>query len=157
MFLSVFEIFKIGIGPSSSHTMGPMVAAARFLKSLGAKPTNSAARLTATLHGSLVFTGKGHGTDKAIILGLAGESPELLDPVQVDQIVAQMNAIVLGQRSIRFDPAGDIIFDFGPALVGHANGVVFRLTDIHGDIIARETYFSVGGGFVQTAAEREQA
>ena len=75
MFLSVFDMFKIGIGPSSSHTVGPMVAARRFLETAAAASLPRTGRLTVTLHGSLAFTGKGHGTDRAVILGLAGETP----------------------------------------------------------------------------------
>ena len=157
MFLSVAEIFKIGIGPSSSHTMGPMVAAARFLATLSGEQKAAAARLTCTLHGSLAFTGKGHGTDRAVILGLAGQSPETLNPDAVDGIVAGMSEIDLGAARIPFNPATDIIFDYGPALKGHANGLVFRLVDAANIVLAEETYFSIGGGFVQTAAERERA
>jgi len=80
MFLSVFEMFKIGIGPSSSHTVGPMVAARRFLEAAGATSLPNAGRLTVRLHGSLAFTGKGHGTDRAVVLGLAGETPHGIDP-----------------------------------------------------------------------------
>ena len=107
MFLSVAEIFKIGIGPSSSHTMGPMVAAARFLAALTDAQKAAAARLTCTLHGSLAFTGKGHGTDRAVILGLAGQSPETLNPDAVDGIVAGMSEIDLGAARIPFNPATD--------------------------------------------------
>jgi len=154
MFLSVFEIFKIGIGPSSSHTMGPMVAARRFVESLDAEQQAKAARLTTTLHGSLAFTGKGHGSDKAVVLGLAGQTPDTLNPDDVEKILANATSINLGTRRIPFDFAKDVIFDFGPALKLHANGMVLRLLDAAGDVITQETYFSIGGGFVQTEAER---
>ena len=157
MFLSVSDIFKIGIGPSSSHTMGPMVAAARFLALLNPEQKLAAARLTCTLHGSLAFTGKGHGTDRAVVLGLAGQSPETLEPDQVEAILAGMTSIDLGQNRIPFTAVTDIIFDYGPALKGHANGMVFRLLDGADAALIEETYFSIGGGFVQTAVEREQA
>jgi L-serine dehydratase len=149
MFLSVFDLFKIGIGPSSSHTVGPMVAARRFLGSLKEKD----GRIRVTLHGSLAFTGKGHGTDRAVVLGLAGETPQDIDPVKIEAVLAEMSA---GKKAgpFDFDTASDVIFDFGPALKGHANGMVFRL-ERGGKVIAEETYFSIGGGFVQTAAERE--
>jgi L-serine dehydratase len=153
MFLSVFELFKIGIGPSSSHTMGPMVAARRFLELAKSHDVSKAARLTATLHGSLAFTGKGHGSDRAVVLGLAGENPQDIDPDQVDHILASMNKVSLG-HDISFDAAKDVIFDFGPALKGHANGLVFRLLDKQGEEVLKETYFSIGGGFVQTETER---
>ncbi len=87
MFLSVFDIFKIGIGPSSSHTVGPMVAAARFLAMAAAASLPRTGRLTVTLHGSLAFTGKGHGTDRAVILGLAGERPDAMDPDRVEDVL----------------------------------------------------------------------
>ncbi len=158
MFLSVFDLYKIGIGPSSSHTVGPMVAARRFLDGLVGQALPADARLRVSLHGSLAFTGKGHGTDRAVILGLAGETPQAVDPDRVETVLAAMaerKTIVLGDgRVLAFDPAVDVIFDFGPALKGHANGMIFRVkaADI---TVAGETYYSIGGGFVQTAAERE--
>jgi L-serine dehydratase len=151
VFLSVFDIFKIGIGPSSSHTVGPMVAAARFLEQVRGQP---GARMRVTLHGSLAFTGKGHGTDRAIMLGLAGESPKTIDPDQVDVILARMNEHKRA-AAFAFDPQTDILFDFGPALQGHANGMTFRILDAGGAEMISEIYYSVGGGFVQSAAERE--
>ena len=154
MFLSVFDLFKIGIGPSSSHTMGPMVAAKRFLDLAKFHDVIAVARLTATLHGSLAFTGKGHGSDRAIVLGLAGETPQNIDPDHVETILANMSDVKIGGRTIAFDQSKDIIFDFGPALKGHANGLVFRLLDDAGSALVEETYYSIGGGFVQTAAER---
>jgi L-serine dehydratase len=149
MFLSVFDIYKIGIGPSSSHTVGPMVAARRFLDSL----KQEAGRIRVSLHGSLAFTGKGHGTDRAVVLGLAGETAQDIDPADIENILARMAA----EKKIGgfdFDSQSDVVFDFGPALKGHANGMVFRLLH-NGATLAEETYFSIGGGFVQTAAERE--
>ena len=155
MFLSVFELFKIGIGPSSSHTVGPMVAARRFLSNARAE---NAARVTVSLHGSLAFTGKGHGTDRACVLGLAGEAPDAIEPDRVDAVVQDVGTrkyITLpnGQR-VSFDPAKDVIFDYGPALPGHANGMIFSLWDATGAKVFSETYYSIGGGFVQTEAER---
>jgi L-serine dehydratase len=149
MFLSVFDLFKIGIGPSSSHTVGPMVAARRFLGSVKEKD----GRIRVTLHGSLAFTGKGHGTDRAVVLGLAGETPQDINPERIEVVLAEM-ASRKKAGPFDFDPAADVIFDFGPALKGHANGMVFRL-ERDGKVIAAETYYSIGGGFVQTAAERE--
>jgi L-serine dehydratase len=161
MFLSVFDIFKIGIGPSSSHTVGPMLAAARFLEMAAAAALPTGARLTVTLHGSLAFTGKGHGTDRAVILGLAGERPDALDPDRVDGVLAGMAAnrriALAGGGAVAFDPGRDVVFDFGPALKGHANGMVFRILDATGAIALSETYYSIGGGFVQTERERAEA
>ncbi len=158
MFLSVFELFKIGIGPSSSHTVGPMVAARRFLETAGAMSLPHAGRLTVRLHGSLAFTGKGHGTDRAVILGLAGERPDSIDPDKVDSVLAgmaQRGRITLASGNVvLFDPAKDVIFDFGPALPGHSNGMVFRILDDDNNTLLAETYYSIGGGFVQTEAER---
>lgn len=157
MFLSVFDLYKIGIGPSSSHTVGPMVAARRFLTEIVAHHSHAASRIKVSLHGSLAFTGKGHGSDRAVILGLAGERPDAIDPDQVEAILARMavrKQIDLSDGGvIAFDPAEDVSFDFGPALPGHANGMIFRL-EHGGYTLAGETYYSIGGGFVQTADER---
>ena len=117
MFLSVFDIFKIGIGPSSSHTVGPMVAARRFLEKAAATSLPHTGRLTVTLHGSLAFTGKGHGTGRALVLGLAGETPDTMDPDRVEDVLRQMagaKSITLANGEILgFDPARGVIFDFG--------------------------------------------
>ena len=159
MFLSVFELFKIGIGPSSSHTMGPMVAARRFLDLAAATSLPDAGRLTVRLHGSLAFTGKGHGTDRAVVLGLAGEMPDSIDPDRVEPVLAAMRSAgrieLAPNRHLAFDPARDVIFDFGPALPGHANGMVFRILDDDSNTLLAETYYSIGGGFVQSEAERQ--
>ena len=156
MFLSVFDIFKIGVGPSSSHTMGPMVAGGRFLEALRAQPFR-AHGLRASLHGSLAFTGKGHATDRATILGLAGFLPETLDAEAAEAALAlNRETRVLspaGLGDLAFDPERDLIFDFDRALPGHANGMVLMATDAQGDVISREVYYSIGGGFVLTEAE----
>ncbi|MCC0080627.1 MAG: L-serine ammonia-lyase [Rhodobacter sp.] len=156
MFLSVFDIFKIGIGPSSSHTMGPMVAAARFLDRLRASPFR-AHGLRASLHGSLAFTGVGHATDRAVILGLAGFLPESYDADRAEAALATIRATRTVEPPdlpvLAFDPDKDLQFDYGPALAGHANGMILMATDAQGDVIAQETYFSIGGGFVVTEAE----
>ncbi|PWE26742.1 L-serine ammonia-lyase [Pararhodobacter marinus] len=156
MFLSVFDIFKIGVGPSSSHTMGPMVAAARFLDRLRGSPFQPHG-LRASLHGSLAFTGVGHATDRAVILGLAGFVPESFDAARADAVMAEIAATKQVNPpdlpAMRFDPKEDLIFDYGPALAGHANGMILMATDAQGDVIAQETYYSIGGGFVVTEAE----
>ena len=157
MFLSVFDMFKLGIGPSSSHTMGPMVAAARFLDLLRGSPFE-AKGLRASLHGSLAFTGKGHATDRATILGLAGFRPEDYDAEKAEAALAAITATGRvtppGLGEMAFDPAADLRFDYGPALPGHANGMILMATDAQGDVILQETYYSIGGGFVLTAAEQ---
>jgi L-serine dehydratase len=156
MFLSVFDIFKVGIGPSSSHTMGPMVAAARFLDMMRASPFQVAA-VQARLHGSLAFTGVGHATDRATILGLLGFAPERYDHAQAETALAQVTetaTVQLGDLpAFRFDPAADLIFDYDLALPGHANGMVFKAFDVGGNLALQETYYSIGGGFVVTEAE----
>ena len=162
MFLSIFDIFKIGIGPSSSHTMGPMTAAARFLDDLrggaGASPeAGKPARVTATLHGSLAFTGKGHATDRAVILGLCGLLPDTLEPDEAEALEAEVRKsgkiAPEGLGELEFDPDRDLVFDYGPPLEGHANGLVLRAYDRLGNLHHEETYYSVGGGFVMTEAE----
>ena len=156
MFLSVLDIFKIGVGPSSSHTMGPMVAAARFLDVL----RNSAFHahgLRASLHGSLAFTGKGHATDRATILGLAGFDPATYDAAKAEAALAENRATrtltPAGLGTLAFDPDADLVFDYGPPLPGHANGMKLYALDAQGDVLVQETYYSIGGGFVLTPAE----
>ena len=162
MFLSVFDIFKIGIGPSSSHTMGPMTAAARFLDHLRdwrAKEPGAGdlARLSCRLHGSLAFTGKGHATDRAVILGLSGCEPATLDPdaaTDLEHAVRRDGRVAPPDLPpLAFDPDRDLIFDYGPPLPGHANGMVLRAFDTRDRLYAEQTYYSVGGGFVLTDAE----
>ncbi|MDE3240661.1 MAG: L-serine ammonia-lyase [Paracoccaceae bacterium] len=160
MFLSVFDIFKVGIGPSSSHTMGPMVAAARFLQMLRESPFHPKG-LRASLHGSLAFTGVGHATDRATILGLAGFAPDSYDAEKAETVLAAIRAhrqvTPPGLPALAFDPEKDMIFDYGPPLPGHANGMILMATDAQGDVILQETFYSIGGGFVLTAAEQEEA
>ncbi len=171
MFLSVFDIFKIGIGPSSSHTMGPMTGAARFIDALrdlvnkSAKEPNAGrvkpARIEVTLHGSLAFTGKGHATDRAVILGLTGLLPDTLDPDDAERLEAEVrqNRRITseGLGDLAFDPATDLVFDYGPALPGHANGLVFKALDADGALVLTETFYSIGGGFVVTHAELSES
>ena len=156
MFLSVFEMFKVGIGPSSSHTMGPMVAAARFLDQMRASPFQFAG-LRASLHGSLAFTGVGHATDRATILGLAGFTPESYD---ADLAEAALKGIAEARvihppdlPPLQFDPKSDLIFDYDTPLSGHANGMTLMATDAQGDVTLRQVYYSIGGGFVMTEEE----
>ncbi|WP_299474851.1 L-serine ammonia-lyase [uncultured Roseibium sp.] len=159
MFISVFDIFKIGIGPSSSHTVGPMVAVHRYLDRVRglAGAQMDAVRLTVTLHGSLAFTGRGHATDKAVCLGLLGAKPDTLDPDRVEPMLqglqqAQRLAIP-GLPEIGFSPDKDVIFDYGPSLPLHANGMTFNLLDASGALIDTFVYFSIGGGFVVSEDE----
>jgi len=162
MFLSVFEVFKIGIGPSSSHTMGPMSAANRFLALLASsdwpRPAGAVvSHLRVSLHGSLAFTGVGHATDRAVILGLAGERPETVDPDRMDAIIAdirQKGAVnPPGHPSYVFNCEEDVIFNRKEPLPGHANGMTFHALNADGAILLRQIYYSVGGGFVLTDTE----
>jgi L-serine dehydratase len=156
MFISVLDLFKIGIGPSSSHTMGPMVAAKLFRKSvesyLHQKKNSTPLHIRCTLKGSLAYTGKGHATDKAIILGTYGFSPEKLVDRDVPELLAALvqNDILDTQYSLSFNPESDIIFDYGEPLLQHPNGMIFELTDTKGNILHSRTYFSIGGGFLST-------
>ncbi len=156
MFLSVFDMFKVGVGPSSSHTIGPMVAAARFLDHLRAQPFRVAG-LRASLHGSLAFTGVGHATDRAVILGLAGFVADDYDAAKAEAELARIraahNVSPAGLGVLAFHPKDDVVFDFGPALPGHANGLILRGLDAQGDVVTQITYYSIGGGFVLTEAE----
>ena len=160
MFLSIFDIFKIGIGPSSSHTMGPMSAAASFLCLIKQhKFANEIDNIKVSLYGSLAFTGKGHATDRAIILGLLGYEPANIHVEEAEQKIAllQQNHVLHIETlpQIQFNPDNDIVFDYGPPLPGHANGMIFNAFAKNGKIIVSETYYSIGGGFVVTAKERE--
>jgi L-serine dehydratase len=156
MFLSVFDMFKVGIGPSSSHTMGPMVAAASFLDLMRASPFVFHG-IRASLHGSLAFTGVGHATDRATILGLAGFVPDTYDAEKAESVLAEIRKSGVikapGLPPLTFDPAKHLIFDYDTALPGHANGMMLMATDAQGDVTLRETYYSIGGGFVMTEAE----
>ncbi|MCJ2091307.1 L-serine ammonia-lyase [Methylobacterium sp. J-072] len=160
MFLSVFDVFKPGIGPSSSHTMGPMTAAADFLDLLRRHDARAAAAaLRVSLHGSLAFTGRGHATDRAVALGLLGFRP---GDIAIDDAERGLEALRIEKRLaladlpvLAFDPATAIVFDYGPPLPGHANGLVISALDAGGAPILSETYYSIGGGFVVTAAQRE--
>lgn len=157
MFLSVFDVFKIGIGPSSSHTVGPMVAVRRFAEEDLRPRAGDARRLTVSLHGSLAFTGKGHGTDRAIALALAGEAPDSVEPDRIPVIVESVSSAKtlagVGLPEVAFDPAADILFDYGPPLPGHANGMTFRALDAEGAALVERVFYSVGGGFVARADE----
>ena len=160
MFLSVFDLFKIGIGPSSSHTVGPMMAGLRFLKTLREDDRFARTdRVVVRLHGSLAFTGKGHASDSASMLGLMGLHPAETDPDDAArrlETVAETGRLPLGgEREIAFERERDVEFDYEMALPGHANGMAIRALDADGAALFEEVYYSVGGGFVSTAAELE--
>jgi L-serine dehydratase len=158
--ISVFELFKIGIGPSSSHTVGPMKAAAAFAHGLAERGAiGRATSVKVTLYGSLAFTGKGHAVDKAVILGLSGEAPATIDPADVEGIVAEVTARkrlkLAGSREIAFDPQADIIFDFVSTPKRHPNTLRFCARDGQGDVLLDEAWCSVGGGFIIREDEPE--
>jgi L-serine dehydratase len=147
--ISIFDLFKIGIGPSSSHTVGPMKAAAAFAAAQGPA---AVARIQVTLFGSLAWTGRGHGTDKAVILGLAGIEPATVDPDAADRLVADVLAHhrlgLCGRKTIAFDPAADIVFDGVSPTPAHPNTLRFDAFDADGACLASESWCSVGGGFI---------
>ena len=156
--ISVFDIFKIGVGPSSSHTVGPMKAARQFALGL-ANTRHQVARIQVTLHGSLAYTGKGHGTDSAVILGLMGCQPDTLDPDDVDGMLRAVHAsarlTVPGIGEIEFAPNDDLVFEYGEELPRHTNGMRFAALDADGSILLSEDYYSLGGGFVARGDEPE--
>jgi L-serine dehydratase len=166
MFISLFDVFKIGVGPSSSHTMGPMLAANHFLGLLrgGGLVEPGAGKLAlvnCTLYGSLSFTGKGHATDRAVMLGLLDCRPDTIDPNAIDGMITELkNRKTLGLdglETVQFDPEADVIFNYDGPLPGHANGMILRGYDERGVLYMEETYYSVGGGFIATASELEKS
>jgi len=156
--ISVFDIFKIGVGPSSSHTVGPMKAARAFVGNLAAAP-RPVARLTARLYGSLAYTGKGHGTDSAILLGFCGEAPDTVDPDAIEPLLRRMHAArgidVPGVGSIELAPERDLVFDLEDELPRHTNGMRFTALDTNGEVLVTEDWYSLGGGFVVRGDEPE--
>lgn len=154
MDMRVFDLFKIGIGPSSSHTVGPMVAARRFL--LECPQLDQARHVQVALYGSLALTGVGHATDKAVLLGLMGETPQDVAPDTVDDKLGQLAQSgvmhLLGQYPIPFDILDDVIWHKQEVLPGHPNGLRFSLTREDGSVYA-QTFYSTGGGFIYTEEE----
>ena len=158
MTASLFELYKIGVGPSSSHTMGPMRASCRFAQELGPRGLlDRVARVQVELYGSLALTGLGHGTDRAVLLGLSGNEPASIDPALIESTVAQIRAAhrieLAGSRSIPFDEPRDLLFHRDQmvppgAVMQHPNGIRFSAFDAAGQIVDRRTFFSVGGGFI---------
>ncbi|MBB4736461.1 L-serine dehydratase [Micrococcus cohnii] len=160
MSLSVLDLFSIGIGPSSSHTVGPMRAARRFTSSLEQNGLfDQVQRVQADLYGSLAATGIGHGSDTAVLLGLAGQDPETIDPDActglVEQIVRSSDMPLDGRRHITFDRQKDMTLHMRENLPGHPNGMRLTAFDASGAQIHTRDYYSVGGGFVVTAEELE--
>jgi len=161
VILSVFDIFKIGIGPSSSHTVGPMKAARRFAMALdGAGAFDRVAQIVVELYGSLGHTGKGHGTDVAVLLGLEGELPEETDvdavPARIARIHAAGEVKLLGRKAIAFRVADHVVFHRRKSLPLHPNGMRFVASDADGMTLLERVYYSVGGGFVVDESSPEQ-
>ncbi|MEO7029908.1 MAG: L-serine ammonia-lyase [Acidobacteriaceae bacterium] len=163
MNTSLFELFKIGIGPSSSHTVGPMRAALRFVRSLAESGSlEKVASVTVDLYGSLALTGIGHGTDRAILLGLLGEAPDTVNPAQVDALIdairTSQSLHLGGKQTIPFRDAEHLLFHRNqmypsPGETTHPNGIRFTARATNGDTIASDVFYSVGGGFILSAAE----
>ena len=163
MNISAFDLFKLGVGPSSSHTMGPMTAAARFVERLaGEGMLPRVRRVETVLYGSLALTGRGHATDRAVILGLAGFAPATINPDVADAALATIRAqhmlILNGAGAvpgpeIPYDEADDIVWAGRTRLPEHPNALKFKAIDAEGGTVAERTYFSIGGGFVRDEAE----
>ncbi|MCF8159190.1 MAG: L-serine ammonia-lyase [Polaromonas sp.] len=159
---SVFDLFKIGIGPSSSHTVGPMKAAAMFARRLAkSELLSDTRRIEAKLYGSLAATGKGHGTDTAIMLGLEGEMPDSIDPDSIELRLKEMRArgslLVNGVQPVAFCEREDLLFLRNESLPFHSNGVRFSAFSGDGSLLEERRYFSVGGGFVVSQEEADAA
>ncbi len=151
--IGVFDLFKIGIGPSSSHTVGPMKAARRFAELLAAGASfERVASLEVELFGSLGFTGKGHGSDVAVLLGLEGEDPRTVEldavPTRVATITAQRSLTLMGRRPVSFDPAKHLVFHRREKLPLFSNGMRFRALAADGAVLEQRIFYSVGGGFI---------
>jgi L-serine dehydratase len=151
--ISVFDIFKIGIGPSSSHTVGPMRAAKRFAERLEADGLlEKAVGVKAELFGSLGFTGKGHGSDRAVVLGLEGEEPATVDVDSIERRIAKISETkrlaLLGKHEVALDPQEALLFHRREKLPLHSNGMRFTARDAAGAVISERIYYSIGGGFV---------
>jgi len=152
MAISVFDLFSIGIGPSSSHTVGPMRAAQQFASNLHqGKLLGKVARVKIDLYGSLGATGKGHGSDKAVLLGLEGELPETIDTTGVDarmESIRSSGQLNLLDQTVKFNEKKDLIMHRRESLPFHSNGMTFRAFDLDGSEIRKATFYSVGGGFI---------
>lgn len=162
MNLSVFEVFKVGVGPSSSHTMGPMLAARLFVLDLEARGLLEATtEVYVQLYGSLALTGLGHCTDRAILLGLEGHDPSEFDPAVMEPTLARIRGSaqirLLGRREIAFDEPMNLLFHRDQMLPGHSNGMRFTARDAAGQTLLTEEMYSIGGGAVQRAGDEDTA
>lgn len=153
MFTSLFDLFSIGIGPSSSHTVGPMNACQLFLSNLiEKKQLSDVHRLEIRTYGSLALTGKGHGTDKALLMGMLGETPKKVDPTTIDAKIQTLyktrTLLLAGQHAIEFLPDRDLKILIDQVLPYHSNAMRFTVWDKQENVIAEEVYYSIGGGFI---------
>lgn len=160
MSISLFDLFSIGIGPSSSHTVGPMLAANEFLALIDAKKLlDKTDRVKIELYGSLALTGKGHGTDKAILNGLEGKSPETVEPEsmvpRMKNIYATQSLLLGGKKMIAFHEHDDFVFLQKELLPKHTNGMRFTALDGENNTLITQVYYSIGGGFITTEEEFE--
>jgi len=158
MNISVFDLFKIGIGPSSSHTVGPMYAAKQFLfNCIEQFPLTKIHTVKTELFGSLALTGKGHGTDTAILMGLEGEEPALVDPEQIpnrlNRIRKSKTLMLLNEHKVAFNEEESLIFYHDDLLAHHSNGMRFTVYDSDGNKLREEDFYSVGGGFILNEEE----
>ncbi len=155
---SLFDLFKIGIGPSSSHTVGPMRAARRFCVELDAAGLlETTSRVTVEMYGSLALTGHGHGTDRAILLGLLGEQPDKIDPAAVEAILSKVREerkiALLGKRAVAFHEAEDLVWRRTEILQAHSNGMRYSAYAANGGLLQEKIFYSIGGGFIRAEGE----
>jgi L-serine dehydratase len=160
MTLSVFAIFKVGIGPSSSHTMGPMRAAREFVVGLQRDGLlERVAQIAVRLYGSLALTGAGHGTDRAVLVGLEGANPETVDPDSIETTLQRIRSTgrinLLGTRPVVFDEPMQLLFMYHERLPHHSNGMRFTALDANSQLLREEDYYSIGGGFIVKGDESE--
>src|SRR5271169_3462052 len=159
MNTSLFELFKIGIGPSSSHTVGPMRAANRFAHSLEENGLlERVTRVRVELFGSLALTGMGHGADRGILLGLLGKQPDQVDPAGIQEIVAgirKTETIALLEKRVVIFRHEDLVWNKSSLLPGHSNGMRFVALGAGNEILDRREYYSVGGGFVREEGQED--
>ena len=157
--ISVFELFKIGVGPSSSHTVGPMIAACRFAHEATDRPEvlSRIDRIRVELFGSLALTGLGHATDTAIFCGLAGCLPDRTEVEKLNETVESLRTnsklVVAGKQTIPFDEKRDVVWLRNETLPAHPNGMQFSVLDVDGNIVFTKRYYSTGGGFVYDESE----
>ena len=160
--LSVFDIFKIGIGPSSSHTVGPMNAAREFAQNLGSRGLLArTAKVSIQLYGSLALTGQGHGTDRAVLIGLQGHRPDEVDPDAIETSIQRIRGTgrlqLLGQHNIEFDEPLDLLYRRTEVLPRHSNGMRFSALDSEGSVLLQDEFYSIGGGFILRGTEAPPA